>query len=162
MTREEKLITMRMQDLEMVAAKLGIKINKKGSKQKAIEKILEAENANWEKESNEMKKAQEKKQQESDKAAEDAVNKKQVQPKAATEAPKTDSKASEKVQKQNHSRANLKLTELAFEGQTKTIREWADEKGMPVPTLYDRVNRNGWTVEEALTIPLGGRRSKKA
>lgn len=162
MTREEKLITMRMQDLEMVAAKLGIKINKKGSKQKAIEKILEAENANWEKESNEMKKAQEKKQQESDKAAEDAVNKKQVQPKTVTEAPKTDSKASEKVQKQNHSRVNLKLTELTFEGQTKTIREWANEKGMPVPTLYDRVNRNGWTVEEALTIPLGGRRSKKA
>ncbi len=160
MTREEKLYSMRMQDLEIVAAKLGIKINKKGAKSKAIEKILEAENENWEKESNEMKDAQEKKQQESDKAAEDAVNKKQVQPKAATEAPKTDSKAAEKVQKQNHSRTNLKLTELTFEGQTKTIREWANEKDMPVPTLYDRVNRNGWTVEEALTIPLGGRRSR--
>lgn len=56
---------------------------------------------------------------------------------------------------------NLKIHDLTFEGKTQSIRAWAEELEMPWPTLYDRVNRNGWTVEEALTIPLGGRRSKK-
>lgn len=56
---------------------------------------------------------------------------------------------------------NLKIHELTFNGKTQTIREWAKELEMPWPTLYDRINRNGWTVEEALTIPLGGSRPKK-
>lgn len=55
---------------------------------------------------------------------------------------------------------SLKIKELTYDGRTQTIKEWAAELEMPWPTLYDRVNRNGWTVEEALTIPLGGRRSK--
>lgn len=55
---------------------------------------------------------------------------------------------------------NLKIKELTFNGKTQTIKEWAAELGMPWPTLYDRINRNGWTVEEALTIPLGERRKK--
>lgn len=53
---------------------------------------------------------------------------------------------------------NLKIHELTFEGKTQSIRAWAEELEMPWPTLYDRVNRNGWSTEEALTIPLGGRR----
>lgn len=56
---------------------------------------------------------------------------------------------------------SLKIHELTFNGKTQTIREWAKELGIPWPTLYDRVNRNHWTTEEALTIPLGGRRPKK-
>lgn len=56
---------------------------------------------------------------------------------------------------------NLKMHELTFNGKTQSIREWAIELEMPWPTLYDRVNRNGWTVEEALTVPLGGRRKNK-
>ena len=55
---------------------------------------------------------------------------------------------------------NLKMQELTYDGRTQSIREWANELEMPWPTLYDRVNRNGWTIEEALTIPLGGRRKK--
>lgn len=55
---------------------------------------------------------------------------------------------------------SLKIKELTFDGRTQTIKEWAEELEMPWPTLYDRINRNGWTVEEALTIPLGGRRKK--
>jgi len=46
MTREEKLYSMRMVELAEVAEKLGIKIDKKGSKSKAIEKILAAEEMN--------------------------------------------------------------------------------------------------------------------
>ena len=55
---------------------------------------------------------------------------------------------------------NLKIHDLTFNGKTQSIKEWAAELEMPWPTLYDRVNRNGWSVEEALTIPLGGRRKK--
>ena len=40
MTREEKLYSMRMVDLAEVAEKLGVKIDKKGKKSKAVEKIL--------------------------------------------------------------------------------------------------------------------------
>lgn len=56
---------------------------------------------------------------------------------------------------------NLKIQELTFEGKTQSIGAWAKELDIPYPTLYDRVNRNGWTTEEALTIPLGGRRKKQ-
>ena len=43
MTREEKLTSMTMACLAQVAARLGIKIDKKGAKAKAVAKILEAE-----------------------------------------------------------------------------------------------------------------------
>lgn len=46
MTREDKLYSMRMVELADVAENLGIKIDKKGSKSKAIEKILAAEEMN--------------------------------------------------------------------------------------------------------------------
>ena len=62
--------------------------------------------------------------------------------------------------KPKHKKPNLKLTELTYNGETKSIREWAVELNMPWPTLYDRVNRNGWTVEDAIEIPLGQRRSR--
>lgn len=68
------------------------------------------------------------------------------------EASESDSKSVKKP--------SLKIKELTFYGRTQTIKDWAAELEMPWPTLYDRVNRNGWTVEEALTIPLGGRRKK--
>lgn len=71
------------------------------------------------------------------------------------EASESDSEAPRKAKK-----PNLKIKELTFDGKTQSIRAWANELEMPWPTLYDRINRNGWTVEEALTIPLGGRRKK--
>ncbi len=55
---------------------------------------------------------------------------------------------------------SLGIKELTFNGRTQSIKAWAEELKMPWPTLYDRINRNGWTVEEALTIPLGGRRRR--
>ena len=64
-------------------------------------------------------------------------------------------------QKPQIKKPNLKLHELTYAGKTQTIREWANELNMPWATLYDRVNRNGWTVEEALCTPLGERRKRK-
>lgn len=53
---------------------------------------------------------------------------------------------------------SLGITELTFNGKTQSIKAWADEIGIARPALYDRINRHGWSVEEALTIPKGGRR----
>lgn len=58
----------------------------------------------------------------------------------------------------NSAHASLGITTLTFEGKTQSIAAWADEIGLARPALYDRINRHGWSVEEALTIPKGGRR----
>lgn len=55
---------------------------------------------------------------------------------------------------------NLRIKEITYNGRTQTIKAWAAELNMPWPTLYDRINRNGWSVEEAMTIPLGQRRPR--
>lgn len=54
--------------------------------------------------------------------------------------------------------SSLGITELTFNGKTQSIKAWADEVGLARPALYDRINRHGWSVEEALTIPKGARR----
>lgn len=54
-----------------------------------------------------------------------------------------------KVQ-QNNRRNNHKVTHA---GQTKTIGEWATEKGIPYDTLYNRLYI-GWTMEKALSVPF--------
>ena len=55
---------------------------------------------------------------------------------------------------------SLGITELTYNGKTQSIKAWADEVGLARPALYDRINRHGWSVEEALTIPNGERRKK--
>ena len=57
-------------------------------------------------------------------------------------------------------KVNKKLSELTYKGKTQSIRAWAEELNIPWPTLYDRVNRNGWSVEDAIEIPLGQRRKR--
>ena len=181
MTREEKLWTMTETTLLGVAEGLGLNVNKntlKQGKEKLIAKILEAEKklengANNEQiEAPEMAApvAEEKpkrrrgKNKASEEVAGDGAPYSQVmneifedEKKAAKK--KTESKAS-KAPKKDPKKANLKMNELTYKGQTKTVREWADQIGMPWATLYDRVNRNGWTVEDAIEIPLGERRPK--
>lgn len=56
---------------------------------------------------------------------------------------------------------SLGINSIEFNGKMQSLKAWAEELEMPWPTLYDRINRNGWTIEEALTIPLGGRRKKR-
>lgn len=82
----------------------------------------------------------------------------------ASEAPISTAEETSKKPKTNAKlnvkKSNLKLKELTYKGETKSIRVWAEEINMPWPTLYDRVNRNGWTVEDAIETPLGQRRPK--
>lgn len=53
----------------------------------------------------------------------------------------------------NNSRWNHNIT---FQGQTKTMAEWAREVGINYQTLADRINKQGLEPEEALTKPIGG------
>ena len=48
----------------------------------------------------------------------------------------------------NNTRRNHLIT---FQGETRTIAEWARIVGMKADTLERRINRMGWPVEKALT-----------
>ena len=177
MTREEKLWTMTGTTLLGVAENLGLNVNKntlKQGKEKLIAKILEAEKKLENGANNEQMEApakqevstestvQEEQPTENSNKAEDAVNKPKRRgrtrdPKPTTE-PKTEEKIETKTEEKITNRTNLKIKELTYKGKTQTIRAWADELQMPWATLYDRVNRNGWSVEDAIEIPLGQRR----
>lgn len=55
------------------------------------------------------------------------------------------------VQKQN--RRNV--TRYEHEGKTLLLSEWATEKNLPLELLEARVKTGGWTIERALTTPVG-------
>lgn len=57
-------------------------------------------------------------------------------------------------EQQNNRRNNHLLT---FRGKTQTMSQWADEVGLKYKCLEHRINR-GWSVDDALTVPMGGRR----
>lgn len=40
---------------------------------------------------------------------------------------------------------------IAFEGETKTLTQWANERDMSVQTLSARLNQRGWSIKRALT-----------
>jgi hypothetical protein len=50
---------------------------------------------------------------------------------------------------------------VTVRGKTKLISHWAKEKGLTHQTIRNRLNA-GWTPEEAVEIPKGKRREKKA
>lgn len=47
---------------------------------------------------------------------------------------------------------------LEYNGERKSVAEWAAEKGISYQTLYSRIT-DGWTVEKALTVPITGGKS---
>lgn len=47
---------------------------------------------------------------------------------------------------------------ITFKGETHCLSEWAELMGLPYSVLKNRINRYGWNIEEALTIPIGGKR----
>lgn len=49
---------------------------------------------------------------------------------------------------------------VTFNGQTKSLSEWAQERAIPHDALFGRI-RNGWTTEEALTVPFDKERSDR-
>lgn len=171
MARREELSGMTGAALILIADQLRVKVacNKqrtslKEAKAKVIERILEAE-APTEVEETEV---EEQVEEPTSNVVPIRSNRRKRTVKAAEEAPSeapnsTTEETSEETKenvKPKHKKPNLKLTELTYNGETKSIRAWAEEINMPWPTLYDRVNRNGWTVEDAIEIPLGQRRPR--
>lgn len=39
---------------------------------------------------------------------------------------------------------------LEFKGRKQTIRQWAEETGIPRSIIYQRISRLGWSVDQAL------------
>lgn len=53
-------------------------------------------------------------------------------------------------QQANNKRSNRYLE---YNGEVKTVGEWADKLGLNYSTLYSRITTKGWSVEKALTTP---------
>lgn len=179
MTREEKLISMNGSLLIQVADKLGVKVAcnhartaLKEAKANVIKRILEAEAADQAStgatETTGAIKPAEKAVFTTNPITGDTyyhgfqpAEEPAEEPTTAVNVPETDGIAETKpVKDKVLKKANLKLTELTYKGETKSIKEWAAEINMPWPTLYDRVNRNGWPIDLAIETPLGQRRPR--
>lgn len=57
----------------------------------------------------------------------------------------------DKFTQANNKRSNVMIT---YNNETHTLAEWARIVGINWATLRDRINRYGWTVEDALTTPV--------
>ena len=49
---------------------------------------------------------------------------------------------------------------ITIDGETKTIVEWAEIKGIPQTTIAARINKLGWSEEKAVLTPLLKRRKE--
>lgn len=67
-------------------------------------------------------------------------------------------RASAKQKESRHSVPRAKL--YTHNGESLTAKQWSDRLGVNVDTIYQRLSK-GWTIERALTVPLGGHRSDK-
>ncbi len=47
-----------------------------------------------------------------------------------------------------------------FNGESLTLKQWAERTGIAIITLYTRIIRRRWSIEKALTKPIG--QSQKA
>lgn len=65
--------------------------------------------------------------------------------------------ANNKQQSRNRRNSHM----LTYNGETKTISEWSEITGIKYHTLKQRINKYGFTVEEALTIPVKCWKNKK-
>lgn len=179
MTREDRLYTMKGSDLIRVADGLGIKVacnrahtKLTEAKDKVIARILafEAQQAQEEEPAEEIAEELPAEFEETETFEPETLVEAPTEAEATTEdgtQDETEDEAEAETQEEETKkkpraakRENLKIKELTYHGETKTIKEWAAEIEMPWPTLYDRVNRNGWSTEEAIETPLGQRRKK--
>jgi hypothetical protein len=62
------------------------------------------------------------------------------------------------VQRRNCQSSRIHM--LTYEGKTMCLADWATERNIPYHTLKNRINRYGFTTEQALTWPLCAKRKK--
>lgn len=55
------------------------------------------------------------------------------------------------IQEQQQNRRDARL--LTFNGETHSMTQWAKLTGLKRETIRDRIDKSGWSVEEALTTP---------
>lgn len=155
MTREERLYSMRTQDLANVADKFGIKIKSDTDKSEVIKAILAAEA----KESNEI--------------LNEKMETRNEEPKLVPMPGTEDPNWGEKHYKSEDTVNNTSFTEEAtatqkskrkrntlipYNGKSQTITQWSKELNISVKTLYGRLYELNWPVEKAFTYS----RSKKS
>lgn len=58
--------------------------------------------------------------------------------------------ATQKEQMRNTRKNHL----ITYNGETKTLVEWSEETGIPYHTLKRRINNYGFSIEDALTLPV--------
>lgn len=56
------------------------------------------------------------------------------------------------------SRNRRNCSPVEFRGKKLFLRDWAEETGIPLKVLKARIGRYGWSVERALTEPVGSPR----
>lgn len=186
MTYRDRLIAKRMVDLKELAAKYSVKINEKGSKATAVDKILKKMDEVFKTEfTNKEIEAIKKDLDEGvtltaalEKARDTSYNK-PYEPEeeaedmnvpaelAETEKPIIDkpSKKAEPKTSENTEGKKVKPkkgAQLEFNGKSQNICAWAKELGISANTLYGRIYKMGWSVEKAFTTPAGSARKNKA
>lgn len=134
MTLEQKLYAMRMVDLADFAEKHGIKINKKGSKAIAIDKILM-----------EMDEVDEVEDQKTETEAEIKATEQK------TEHPVEDQEKNPDPIETTEAPAPKRGALLEYNGKAQNICAWAKELGKSANTLYGRIYKLGWSIEDAFT-----------
>lgn len=50
---------------------------------------------------------------------------------------------------------------IEYNGEEKTISEWADYAGIPYKTFYYRYKTYGWSIEDCINTPINGRKKNK-
>jgi len=63
------------------------------------------------------------------------------------------------AKEQSVNRTNNRI--LEYLGEKHTVSEWSEIVGLPQGTLNGRLNRYGWSVEDALSLPKHSRRCNK-
>ena len=175
LTREERLWTMKGQDLIKAADKVGVKVKcnrvrtqLKEAKENVIARILEAEHI-----VEEINKVEEEKEQEEKlaKEAEDEVkamyedqednqndqndqddqdeknNIYNDQDNEKDDKPADTDGKSEQIKRPAPKRG----AQLEYDGRSQNICAWAKELGISANTLYGRIYKLGWSVEKAFT-----------
>jgi hypothetical protein len=181
MTYKEKLISKRMVDLKKLADEYSVKINEKGSKavaaDKVIKKIFETLRTEFTDEEIEKIKADldnnvtltaalEKARAASyEKPVKSEEIEKPEEPDNVDTPPELEKPATnEKPESRNsNGRAKPKKgAQLEFDGRSQNICAWAKELGISANTLYGRIYKMGWSVEKAFTTPIKSAKSNKA
>ena len=181
LTREERLWTMKGQDLIKAADKVGVKVKcnrvrtqLKEAKENVIARILEAEHIveeinkaeeekeleeKLEKEAEDEVKAmygdQEDKDDQNDKNDQEDKNNQDEKNNIYNDQDDQDDKPADTDGKSEQVKrpAPKKGAQFEYDGRSQNICAWAKELGISANTLYGRIYKLGWSVEKAFTTP---------